>query len=143
MFCKEVTPIFYQLPPEDDLGNIEYKWDLSKMNKYKHHKTTSQMKWRVCETATINSALYVLGVYDDGKLTGISKGNLIKTYLNLMDCAHSAGLYTCIRQFKKIPDTDCYWAVLQVYAASDKNKIRCDSDIPSAPDHPLPNYLCL
>ena len=134
------------LPPEEDDGDIEYKWDLATIKDYKHHKITSQMRWRVRESSDIGSALYVLGIHDNGHLTGLCLENLIATYLNLMDSARQIGMYTCIRLFKNISGTDRYWAVLQVFDRQQPCKTHpfqnyTDELVPHIPEHNIPEYL--
>lgn len=130
------------LPPENDEGDIEYKWSLAKMDSYKRNKITSQMRWRVKETSDQQSALYILGVHDNGQLTGLPLNNLVDTYVNLMECANRVGLYTCILYFKKNPAADTFWAILQVFECSlDKGDVHDDSFIPKIPYHVIPEYL--
>ncbi len=129
------------LPPEDDEGNIEYKWNLANINSYKRNKLTSQMKWRVKESSDSNSALYILGIHDNGQLTGLARNDLIATYINLIDCASRVGLYTCLRSFRQIHSD--YWALLQVFYHSRlKSEVKTDYDLPQVPNHDIPDYLC-
>jgi GTPase len=130
------------LPPEEDEGDVEYKWNLAKMNAYKHNKITSQMRWRVQEASENQSALYILGVHDNGQLTGLCRDDLTNTYVNLMDCASQVGLYTCLRLFKKIRGTESYWAILQVFDHPLKKRdVHSDYDLPQIPHHEIPDYL--
>lgn len=122
------------LPPENDNGNVEYKWNLAQMNKYKRFKITSQMRWRVQEESDQESALYVIGVHDDGNVQGLCRNDFVSTFINLMDCAQNLGFYTCLRALNKINDN--YWAVLQVFKAH-----IIDEGIPVVPKHTLPDYL--
>ncbi len=128
------------LPPEDDNGNIEYKWKLVNINNYKRNRLTSQMRWRVRESSDNNSALYILGVHDNGQLTGLSRNDLITTYINLIDCATKIGMYTCLRCFRKINDMD-YWAILQIFYFKSNEKVRTDHSLPQIPKHDIPDYL--
>ncbi len=134
--------IHLTLPPEDDDGDVEYKWNLARMNDYKRTKITSQMRWRVEEASGNQSTLYVLGVHDNGQLTGLCRDNLIATYTNLVDCAGKIGLYTCLRRFGRINESDSYWAIMQVFSHPMlKCNIRTDHDLPQIPQHPIPEYI--
>lgn len=128
--------IYHTLPPENPLGDVEYKWDLSEMDLGKKEKVTTQMRWRICEESPDGSGFYVIGVHDNGGLTGIPREKLIKTYVKLMSCAGSIGLCTCLRVFKKL-SVDRWWAVVQVF-----KKIPATEDVPKIPVKALPNYIC-
>jgi len=134
--------IYSTLPPENDNGDVEYKWNLAHMDKYKRSKITSQMRWRVKDSSRKQSALYILGVHDNGQLTGLNRNDLIATYTNLMDCANKLGLFTCLRRFKQFSDSGAYWAIMQVFEHPvSKCNIHTDYDLPPVPEHPLPDYL--
>lgn len=127
--------VVHTLPPEDPYGDIEYKWDLSDINRTKKIKVMTQMRWRICEESETGSGLYVLGVHDNGQLTGIEYSRLIKTYIHLMSCAGEMNMSTCLRLIEKVGENN-WWAVVQVF----KRNI-CDTEIPKVPVHPLPEYL--
>lgn len=129
--------IYTTLPPEDDDGFIEYKWNLAKTDGYKNNKIISQMKWRVLQAGDNKSAIYILGIHDNGNLTGLSRAALNATYTTLADCASRARLCSCIMAYKNIPHTDKYWAVLQIFIY---RKAHSD-DIPNAPLQELPEYI--
>lgn len=130
------------LPPEDDEGNVEYKWNLATVNKYKLNKLTSQMRWRVHEASDSKSALYIIGVHDKGQLSGLTLSDLKLTYLTLINCASKVELYTCLRVFKELGTTKRYWGILQVFDHSvPKKEIHMDYDLPVIPDHKLPDYI--
>ena len=134
--------IYATLPPEENEGCIEYKWDLEKINHTKYNKLTSQMKWRVCQASGNYSALYILGIHDGGQLTGLSKDKIIATYLNLLDCASSANLYLCMRKLSRIENSDRYWAILQIFHSSKKlHYTQSDLNLPLIPKHLLPSFL--
>ena len=130
------------LPPENDNGNVEYKWRLTKLNTWKRNKLISQMRWRVLETVDDQSALYILGVYDNGELSGLPRDDLIITWLNLMDCATMLGLYTCLRHLGTLGSTNTYWAIMQIFRhPTPKRDIKFDHDIPNPPNHIIPDYI--
>ena len=131
--------IYNTLPPEDDYGDVEYKWSLASMNDYKRSKITSQMKWRILEESEHQSVLYILGIHDNGDLTGLPRSDLIATYVNLMDCAQSIDMFTCLRKFERLGDSK-YWAVMQVFKRPPCS-VKCDQDLPDVPYHNLPEYI--
>ena len=131
--------IHYKIQPENDEGDVEYKWSLVNLDKNKRTKISSQMKWRVNYASDINSALYILGVHDNGSLTGLKLNVLLQTIINLMDCAHSINMFTCIKVLKSLKNTDNYWAIIQVFRGN--RKYNCDFDKPLIPDHSIPDYL--
>jgi GTPase len=129
------------IPPEKDTGCIEYKWKLLNIDKYKSIKLSSQMMWRVREGK--KSALYVIGVHDNGNITGLTKQEFIETYLNLLDCALKMNLYLCIKYIKKVKyKENMVWAILQIFKSKiSKKSIKFDYDIPKIPEHKVPKYL--
>jgi GTPase len=61
----------YNMPPEVEIGNIEYKYDLSNVDTEKKRKMPSQMLWRLAEGKKLvdrYECIYFIGVSDDGKL---------------------------------------------------------------------------
>ncbi|KAE9402247.1 hypothetical protein BT96DRAFT_564447 [Gymnopus androsaceus JB14] len=67
-----LTPL--RLPPESDLGNIEYKLHLLHPSTPRFTRLVTQLKWRLLEGG--GQAYYELGVSDDGDLVGLSVGDL-------------------------------------------------------------------
>lgn len=135
------NPVYLTLPPEDDEGCIEYKWNLSGIDRYKRNKLISQMRWRVCQS-TNYSALYIIGVHDNGQVTGLSFSDFTTTYVNLLDCANVAKLYTCLLFLRRFGGRKSYWGVVQVFSCiAPKKKLCSDIDLPSIPTHEIPNYL--
>ena len=130
-FCNNIH-LF--LPPEDDEGCIEYKWSLVNINKARRAKISSQMRWRVKVASDINSALYVLGVHDGGELTGLDRKDILASYANLMECATTVGLCTCLRRLKCIKE-EKYWAIVQVFVKYG------NKELPIVPAHQIPDYL--
>jgi GTPase len=131
------------IPPEKESGCIEYKWKLLNIGKYKTVKLSSQMLWRVHEGE--QSALYVIGVHDNGKIIGITKQEFIETYITLLDCASKNNLHLCIKYMRKInlKSQDIkYWGVLQIFKSRIPRKtIKFDYDIPKVPKHLFPYFV--
>lgn len=58
-----------KLPPEPQLGNIEYKLKIVNPTKQRFQHLVTQMKWRLREGQ--GEAIYQIGVEDNGVLTGL------------------------------------------------------------------------
>ena len=68
--------------PENDYGNIEYKWRLDTKNTYGQKKLLTQMMWRInegYENTGEHHAFYLLGVYDNGLLGRLTVDELIQS----------------------------------------------------------------
>ena len=62
---------------ENGEGNIEYKYKLVKITRLKINKLTTQMLYRFIQGN--GKAEYYLGIMDDGKVIGLSEGELYTT----------------------------------------------------------------
>ena len=83
-----MTTLNHLLPEEND-GNIEYKWKLCDISHHKIHQLTTQMLFRLTEGN--GCAEYYLGVTDKGGTAGILKSELNMTLLNLIECSRLLG----------------------------------------------------
>lgn len=72
------------LDPEEDDGNIEYKWKLLDESDERIERIASQMRYRCNEGNS--ECIYNLGVEDDGKMTGLNK----EEYEVTMKCLEKA-----------------------------------------------------
>jgi GTPase len=81
---------------ENEEGNIEYKLRLDLKDELHLKKLTSQLLWRLNEGLNLSSkeiAIYIIGVYDNGKLGGLSKDviddsvNILKNILNKINAS--------------------------------------------------------
>lgn len=63
-----------KLPPENDVGNIEYKRKLVDPTPNRFEHLVTQMKWRLNEGR--GEAIYHLGVDDDGRVSGLAPNEL-------------------------------------------------------------------
>jgi elongation factor 1-alpha len=72
------------LSPEDNDGNIEYKWKLCDILPHKISQLTTQMLFRLTEGG--GNAEYYIGVTDKGTSVGISKNDMNTTLSNLFQC---------------------------------------------------------
>lgn len=120
--------IYFRIPPENDNGDVEYKWRLWELSVVRRNELATQMLWRVNQTVN-NSVLYILGVHDNGTVTGIDINVMTITVIELMDCASTVNLRFCIRWIKRVSH-DHFWGVIQVFR--DKERIT---------DHPIPDYV--
>jgi hypothetical protein len=123
-------PVYFKIDPENDNGNVEYKWSLADINNTKLHKTASQMKWRVWESYKNKDiqtdflqnqpicphAYYLIGVYNDGRVVGLDNENFIKTYKNLLKCAHIINMRVSLCWYKSLDKDNKYkWALFKVF----------------------------
>jgi len=77
------------LPPEDDSGNIEYKYKLCDLTMYKIEKRTTQMRFRLYEGRGV--AYYEIGVHDNGELIGIDMSECCHSILALFHMSKTLG----------------------------------------------------
>jgi GTPase len=76
-FWKEVNNNFV-MPRENDDGHIEYKRELSGNENNRLEKYASQMLWRISENPERKTAIYYIGIDDDGSIVGLSEIKIIK-----------------------------------------------------------------
>lgn len=69
------------LNPENDDGNIEYKYKLTNFTPEKMEKRTTQMKYRIDEGC--GEAFYCIGVMDDGTPLGLNETEYNESVTNL------------------------------------------------------------
>lgn len=74
-----------QLPPEPQLGNVEYKLKLLSPSKQRFEHLVTQMKWRLREGQ--GEAIYALGVEDSGLMTGLSVADMHSSLCTLQRMA--------------------------------------------------------
>jgi GTPase len=79
----------YRLPPENDLGNIEYKVHLVEPTQNRLQHLATQLKWRLNEGQ--GEAIYELGVLDDGRMQGLEPSDLQRTMETMHKMCHSVG----------------------------------------------------
>jgi len=77
------------LLPEDNDGNIEYKWKLCDVSPNKIHQLMTQMLFRLTEGG--GYAEYYLGVSDNGNARGILKSEVNMTLYNIFECCRGLG----------------------------------------------------
>lgn len=77
------------LPPEPQLGNIEYKLKLISPSKQRFEHLVTQMKWRLREGH--GEAIYEIGVSDSGHLHGLNEKDMNASLATLKQMAHKLG----------------------------------------------------
>lgn len=75
-----------KLLPENDEGNIEYKYHLMHLDTETFNKRVTQMKFRINEGC--GEAIYFIGIMDDGTPLGLSKDEYEESVANLNKIAN-------------------------------------------------------
>lgn len=88
------------LPPEPQLGNIEYKLKLINPTSQRFEHLVTQMKWRLREGK--GEAVYEIGVQDSGYLLGLSDKDMAASLDTLKKMANKLGASTTILRRKTI-----------------------------------------
>lgn len=86
------------LPPEPQLGNIEYKLKLINPTSQRFEHLVTQMKWRLREGQ--GEAVYEIGVSDSGYLQGLNDADMQTSLDTLRKMAHKLGATTTILRRK-------------------------------------------
>ncbi|XP_055324715.1 GTP-binding protein 2 [Sitodiplosis mosellana] len=88
------------LPPEPQLGNIEYKLKLINPTSQRFEHLVTQMKWRLREGK--GEAVYEIGVQDSGFLHGLSDADMAASLDTLKKMANKLGASTTILRRKTV-----------------------------------------
>lgn len=88
------------LPPEPQLGNIEYKLKLINPTTQRFEHLVTQMKWRLREGK--GEAVYEIGVQDSGFLSGLNDSDMAASLDTLAKMANKLGATTTILRRKTI-----------------------------------------
>ncbi|XP_037956926.1 GTP-binding protein 2 [Teleopsis dalmanni] len=98
--CNKIVIDFdqEQLPPEPQLGNIEYKLKLINPSKQRFEHLVTQMKWRLREGH--GEAIYEIGVSDAGHLHGLNEKDMNASLVTLKQMAHKLGASTSVLRKK-------------------------------------------
>lgn len=89
-----------KLPPEPQLGNIEYKLKLINPGAQRLEHLVTQMKWRLREGA--GEAIYEIGVSDNGQLYGLTDNDMNASLQTLTTMAQKLGASTTVLRRKSI-----------------------------------------
>uniref|UniRef100_A0A182YP08 Uncharacterized protein n=1 Tax=Anopheles stephensi TaxID=30069 RepID=A0A182YP08_ANOST len=90
------------LPPEPQLGNIEYKLKLINPSKQRFEHLVTQMKWRLREGN--GEAIYEIGVSDSGHLHGLNDADMTVSLHTLNQMARKLDASTSILRRKSLAD---------------------------------------
>ena len=88
-FSAPIDEDYNYLPPEPQMGNIEYKLKLVNPSATRLEHLVTQMKWRLREGA--GEAIYEMGVEDNGIMTGLSEEDMDKSLETLQEMARRLG----------------------------------------------------
>ncbi|EFP78956.1 hypothetical protein PGT21_028773 [Puccinia graminis f. sp. tritici] len=92
-----------ELEPElDELGHIEYKLKILSPTPSRFEKLKTQLKWRLLEGG--GTALYELGVLDDGTLVGLSRTEMDESLANLARMARELDCELELLRVVEIPE---------------------------------------
>ena len=84
-FSAPVDDDYTYLPPEPQMGNIEYKLKLVNPTQQRLQHLVTQMKWRLREGN--GEAIYEMGVEDNGIMTGLSEEDMDSSLDTLQEMA--------------------------------------------------------
>uniref|UniRef100_A0A336L3T0 CSON003415 protein n=1 Tax=Culicoides sonorensis TaxID=179676 RepID=A0A336L3T0_CULSO len=109
------------LPPEPQLGNIEYKLKLINPGAQRLEHLVTQMKWRLREGA--GEAIYEIGVSDNGQLYGLSENDMNTSLQTLTTMAQKLGASTTVLRRKSIAGRRSVCEVLVRKVPEDQHNI--------------------
>lgn len=109
------------LPPEPQLGNVEYKLKLVNPSKQRFEHLVTQMKWRLREGN--GEAIYEIGVSDAGILQGLSDKDMNASLSTLKQMAHRLGASTSVLRRKTIASRRAVAEVLVRKIPDDQHNI--------------------
>lgn len=95
---------YLSLPPEPQMGNIEYKLKLVNPSATRLQHLVTQMKWRLREGN--GEALYNIGVEDNGVMTGLSDEEMASSLDTLQDMARRLGATVQVLRQRRIVAAD-------------------------------------
>jgi len=88
-FSAPIDDDYNYLPPEPQMGNIEYKLKLVNPSATRLEHLVTQMKWRLREGN--GEAIYEMGVEDNGIMTGLSEDDMDSSLDTLQEMARRLG----------------------------------------------------
>lgn len=109
------------LPPEPQLGNIEYKLKLINPTSQRFEHLVTQMKWRLREGK--GEAVYEIGVLDSGHLHGLSDMDMAASLDTLRSMANKLGASTTILRRKTVSNQRSVAEVLVRKIPDDQHSI--------------------
>lgn len=109
------------LPPEPQVGNIEYKLKLLNPSKQRFEHLVTQMKWRLREGQ--GEAIYKIGVKDNGVLAGLSDRDMFESLRTLNEMAQKLGATTTVLRQRNLDVSKNVCEVLVRKVPDDQNNI--------------------
>ncbi|XP_075159583.1 GTP-binding protein 2 [Haematobia irritans] len=109
------------LPPEPQLGNIEYKLKLVNPSKQRFEHLVTQMKWRLREGH--GEAIYEIGVSDSGHLHGLNEKDMNASLSTLKQMAHKLGASISVLRGKYVDSRRSVTEVLVRKIPDDQHNI--------------------
>lgn len=109
------------LPPEPQLGNVEYKLKIVNPTKQRFEHLVTQLKWRLREGN--GEAIYEIGVEDSGILAGLSKRDMNASLQSLQQMAVKLGATTTILRERILDNGRSVAEVLVRKIPDDQNNI--------------------
>ncbi|KAF7268512.1 GTP-binding protein 2 isoform X2 [Rhynchophorus ferrugineus] len=109
------------LPPEPQLGNVEYKLKIVNPTKQRFEHLVTQLKWRLREGN--GEAIYEIGVEDSGVLTGLSKADMKASLQTLKQMATKLGATTTLLRKRILDNSRSIAEVLVRKVPDDQNNI--------------------
>jgi len=88
LYINQIRNDNLKLSQEDDSGFVEYKRTLVGCSGRKAEKYATQMRWRMSENTKNLSAVYYLGVDDDGTIYKLTETDFIESvqkFIEIMD----------------------------------------------------------
>ncbi|RZF44569.1 hypothetical protein LSTR_LSTR001327 [Laodelphax striatellus] len=110
-----------QLPPEPQVGNVEYKLKLVNPSRLRFQHLVTQMKWRLREGH--GEAIYEIGVEDSGLLTGLSEEEMTASLETLEQMASTLGATTTVLRERIVEDSRQVAEVLVRKVPDDQHNI--------------------
>ena len=99
-FSAPVDDDYTYLPPEPQMGNIEYKLKLVNPSATRLEHLVTQMKWRLREGN--GEAIYEMGVEDNGIMTGLSEEDMDSSLDTLQEMARRLGATVQVLRQRRI-----------------------------------------
>jgi GTPase len=109
------------LPPEPQVGNIEYKLKIVNPTKQRFEHLVTQLKWRLREGN--GEAIYEIGVEDSGILAGLSQWDMTASLQTLQQMALKLGASTTILRERTLDNGRSISEVLVRKIPDDQNSI--------------------
>ena len=110
-----------KLPPEPQVGNIEYKLKLVSPSPQRFEHLVTQMKWRLREGH--GEAIYEIGVSDSGHFHGLNDSDMASSLDTLRKMAHRLGASTTILRRKSVANRRSVVEVLVRKIPDDQHNI--------------------